>query len=145
MAGDYALCFDNTISRFNKKTVFLELMIENEDADGAGIDDLDNWPSGVQLQGLTAEEVYEMKVEDIQSAIARVRGHLTKARQTQDVLRSHEARDRNVAETNNALVQMWSMCQIGVMLVVGGLQVVMVRSLFETDASVTTIWKRLSM
>lgn len=154
LAGDYAFCFDNTISRFNQKTVFLELLIEDEDeADRASPDDGDhparnggnNWPTGHQLEGLTAEEFYDMKVEDIQSAIGRVRGHLAKARQTQDVLRSFEARDRNVAEANNSRVQVWSIFQIAVMVAVGGMQVVMVRSLFETDSRVTTIWKRLSL
>lgn len=30
-AGDYKFCFDNTISHFNRKTVFFELLIEDPD------------------------------------------------------------------------------------------------------------------
>lgn len=83
------------------------------------------------------------QIEDIQSAIGRVRAHLAKARQTQDLLKSFEARDRNVAEANFFRVNAWSVFQILMMLIVGGLQVFMVRSLFETDSSKMTIWKRL--
>lgn len=137
--GDYALCFDNTISRFNKKTVFLELIVENEDDDDGGANN--NWPS--QLDAMSGAEYYEIKVEDILSAINKIHGHLSKARQTQDILRTFEARDRNVAEGNNSRVQVWSMLQIVGMLLVGGLQVFLVRSLFETDSSRKTIWSWL--
>lgn len=42
------------------------------------------------LDGLSPEEFYEMKVQDILDSIHLVRGHITKARQLQDLLRSFE-------------------------------------------------------
>jgi protein ERP2 len=53
----------------------------------------------------------------------RVRTHLTKVRHIQDTLRAFEARDRNVAESNYVRVNYWSIIQIGVMLLVGLIQV----------------------
>lgn len=85
------------------------------------------------------------KVEDIQSVIGRVHVHLSKARQAQDLLKSYEARDRNIAEENYFRVNVWSVFQIFLMLVVGSLQVMMVRSLFETDSKVQTVWKWLCL
>lgn len=53
----------------------------------------------------------------------RVRTHLIKVRHIQDTLRAFEARDRNVAEGNYIRVNCWSIIQIGVMLLVGLIQV----------------------
>lgn len=61
-----------------------------------------------------------------------------------DIRRSLEARDRNVAEESNFRVGSWSMIQIALMLMVGGVQVYMLRSLFETDPR-ANIWKKFKM
>ena len=53
----------------------------------------------------------------------RVRSNLMKVRHIQDTLRAFEARDRNVAESNYVRVNYWSIIQIGVMLLVGLIQV----------------------
>jgi protein ERP2 len=53
----------------------------------------------------------------------RVRTQLTKVRHIQDTLRAFEARDRNIAESNYVRVNSWSIIQIGVMLLVGLIQV----------------------
>jgi len=55
--------------------------------------------------------------------MSRVRTHLVKVRHIQDTLRAFEARDRNVAEGNYVRVNYWSIIQIGVMLLVGLIQV----------------------
>lgn len=134
--GDYKFCFDNTFSSYNAKTIFFELIVDN------GEDD--QWNDGnVDLGDIRPEEVYEIKVEDIQEIIGNVRNHLTKARQLQDLIKSTEARDRNVAEENYFKVNSYSMFQIGIMLIVGVIQVIMVRSLFDDKSRVHNIWKNL--
>lgn len=135
--GDYKFCFDNTFSSYNAKTIFVELIVENDDEDN-------QWGNGdIDLQGLRPEEVYELKVEDIQDIINNVRNQLTKAQQLQALIKSTEARDRNVAEENYFKVNTYSMFQIGVMIVVGFIQVIMVRSLFDDKSRVHSIWKNL--
>jgi len=134
-AGDYRLCFDNTFSSFNTKTVFFGIMIDNDDED----DDL--WDDGLDA-GVTADEIYEMKIEDIKDAMDRIRGHLSKSRFMQDQLRAFEARDRNVAENNYNKVGNWSMINVTVMVITGIIQVVLLRSLFDEKSRLHKIWKK---
>ncbi|GAB0099356.1 Transmembrane emp24 domain-containing protein [Sergentomyia squamirostris] len=138
VSGDYRFCFDNSFSSFNRKTVFFELIVESEVSE-----DEDNDLKDV-FDELRAEEVYDMKVQDIQESIIRIRTHLTRARQLQDLLRSFEARDRNVAEENYFKVNAWSFFQVAAMLAVGTLQVILVKSLFDTNSKVHKIWSKLS-
>ncbi|GJQ69364.1 hypothetical protein Trydic_g6489 [Trypoxylus dichotomus] len=130
--GDYKFCFDNTFSSFNTKTVFFEIIIESDDDFGAG-----------DIDGINAEEVYELKIQDILEIVNRVRSDMNKIRQLQDVTKSIEARDRNIAEENFFKVTTFSMIQIFVMVLVGGVQVIMVRSLFDDNSRVHKIWKNL--
>lgn len=56
--GAYRFCFDNTFSVWSQKSVFFELLVENEDGLRTDSDD-DEWRA---LEGLTPEEFYDMKV-----------------------------------------------------------------------------------
>ncbi|KAH8325338.1 hypothetical protein KR067_000914, partial [Drosophila pandora] len=140
--GDYRFCFDNSFSMFNRKTVFFELIVEREGDEHLGDT---QWNEVDELAGLSREEYYDMKVQDIMDFIGRIRLQLTKVRQLQDVLRSHEARDRNLAETNFQMVNNWSMLQITAMIGVGLLQVFMLRSIFATDGRMHHMWRKLGI
>ncbi|XP_017850914.1 transmembrane emp24 domain-containing protein 5 [Drosophila busckii] len=140
--GDYRFCFDNSFSMFNRKTVFFELIVEREGDQNHGDQ---QWKDVNELTGLTPEEYYEMKVQDIMDFIGRLRLQLTKARQLQDVLRSHEARDRNLAEANFQKVNNWSLMQIIAMVGVGLIQVFMLRSIFETNGRMHMFWRKLGI
>lgn len=136
--GDYKFCFDNTFSNFNMKTVFFEIIIEGTD-DDTWDDDLDQ----DDLEGLSPEDIYDIQVQDIQDAIYKVRSNLNKVQHLQDNLRTYEARDRNIAEENFFKVNTFSMIQIVVMLTVGFIQVIMLKSLFDNTYKVHKIWKNL--
>lgn len=75
--GEVKICFDNTISTFNRKTVFFELLQEDPENSDNGDTQFSD------LEGLSPEEFYEMKVQDILDIIHVVRAHTTKARQIQ--------------------------------------------------------------
>lgn len=136
--GDYSICFDNTFSSFNRKTVFFELIVEKERAE---LDESEL--SAEMVEGVTSKEYYEIKVLDIMAYITRIRTSLNKARQIQDILRSNEARDRNLAEANFLKVNNWSLFQICAMIAVGLLQVFLVRSIFETNTRMSKLWQKL--
>lgn len=68
---------------------------------------------------------------------------MQKARQAQDIIKSFEARDRNIAEENYFRVNAWSFFQVCMMIAVGGLQVFMVRSLFDNDSKVSRVLKKI--
>lgn len=131
--GDYRFCFDNSFSTFNRKTVFFEFILEKEDAEND--DD--------HLEGYTPEEFYDMTVQDIMDYIARIRMNLHKSRQFQDMLRSNEARDRNIAEANYYKVNAWSLFQMCSMIIMGCLQVFMLKSIFETGTKMNRLLDKL--
>lgn len=135
--GDYKICWDNSFSHISRKTVFFEIIIESEDEENESWD-FDEYDS------LTPEELYDMKLQDIQDAISRVRGHLNKIRHLQDTVRAFEARDRNIAESNFYRVNSWSIIQIVIMLLVGIVQVIMLRSLFDDSSRVKKLWKKVA-
>lgn len=138
--GDYRMCWDNTFSHFNSKTVFFEIIVESGDDDD---DEGDPWDIDFESYGvMSPEEFYDMKIQDIQDAVGRVRTHLIRIRHVQDTLRAFEARDRNIAESNYVRVNYWSIIQIAVMLLVGLIQVIMVRSLFDDKSRVHRFWKK---
>ncbi|XP_034247611.1 transmembrane emp24 domain-containing protein 5-like [Thrips palmi] len=133
--GDYKMCWDNSISRFNSKTVFFEFLLDQ---------DQDDWfKNGLEgnLDVDSVVEKYEMTVDELKQSITRVHTLLSSVRQMQDVMRAYEARDRNFIEGNFELVNRWSIIQVFIMVLVGGLQVYMVRSLFDDKNRVHQIWK----
>ncbi|KAF5289471.1 hypothetical protein FQR65_LT11844 [Abscondita terminalis] len=134
--GDYKFCFDNTFSSYNTKTVFFELLVDRDYESEENIFNL--------VEGVSLDEVYDLKVEDIKEIINKVKGHLSKARLLQDVFKSFEARDRNVVEENYFKVNTFSMVQLAIMIIVGIVQVIMVKSLFDDKSRVHSVWKHLN-
>lgn len=131
--GDYKLCFDNSFSSYNVKTVFFELVVYNDD-DG-------EWGSDENMD-FDKVQAFEVKAEDVQEIVNSVRNHLNKVRHLQDLIKSTEARDRNIAEENYFKVNTFSMVQITIMILVGLIQVVMVRSLFDDRSFGHKLWKK---
>ncbi|CAH1176780.1 unnamed protein product [Phaedon cochleariae] len=136
--GDYRFCFDNSFSSYNTKTVFFELIIDSEDGDGWGSDEK------FDFNAIGDNENYDIRIEDVQQIINTMRDHLTKVRNLQELIKSSEARDRNVAEENYFKVNTFSMAQLALMIIVGVIQVIMVRSLFDDRSRVHKLWKNLN-
>lgn len=67
--------------------------------------------------------------------------NLDKSRNLQTVLKMYEARDRNIVESNFDRVNMFSSIQLAVMLLVGLVQVFLIRSLFEDKSRVGGLMK----
>jgi len=59
----------------------------------------------------------------MKDVMSRVHSQLSKVRHLQDQLRAHEARDRNIAESNFSRVNSWSLVYIILLLLVGLIQV----------------------
>ncbi|XP_078801760.1 transmembrane emp24 domain-containing protein 5 [Oryzias latipes] len=127
--GDYMFCFDNTFSTVSDKLVFFELILDNMDTD----EDPENWKEYVH--GI---DTLDMKLEDIMDTINNVKARLSKSVQIQTLLRAFEARDRNIQESNFERVNFWSVVNLVVMVMVSGVQVYLVRSLFEDKKKIRT-------
>uniref|UniRef100_T1JJH8 GOLD domain-containing protein n=1 Tax=Strigamia maritima TaxID=126957 RepID=T1JJH8_STRMM len=136
--GDYKMCFDNSFSHISTKVIYFEMIIEDDDDDDEDEEKLT--PKKSEL-----DDVYPVGVDDIEEAVNRMKNNLNKVKHIQDQLRAFEARDRNIQEHNFYQVNTWSMTQIVIMLVVGAIQVLMVRSLFDDRSRVHKIWKLKSL
>ncbi|XP_018576390.1 transmembrane emp24 domain-containing protein 5 [Anoplophora glabripennis] len=139
VTGDYKFCFDNTFSTYNSKTVFFELIVEGNDDNEWGSEE------NLDFEGINLDQIYELKVQDVQEIVNSVRNHLTKVRHLQDLIKSTEARDRNIAEENYFKVNTYSFLQLLLMMAVGLIQVVMVKSLFDEQSKAHKIWKNLNL
>nr|XP_057929057.1 transmembrane emp24 domain-containing protein 5 [Doryrhamphus excisus] len=127
--GDYMFCFDNMFSTVSEKLIFFELILDNMDGD----EEPDDWKEYVH-----GTDMLDMKLEDIMYTINNVKARLGKSVQIQTVLRAFEARDRNLQESNYYRVNFWSVVNLVVMMLVSGVQVYLVRSLFEDKRKIRT-------
>ncbi|XP_030584292.1 transmembrane emp24 domain-containing protein 5 [Archocentrus centrarchus] len=127
--GDYMFCFDNTFSSVSEKLIFFELILDNMGTE----EDADDWKEYVH-----GTDILDMKLEDIMDAINNVKARLGKSVQIQTLLRAFEARDRNIQESNFERVNFWSVVNLIVMVLVSGVQVYLVRSLFEDKRKIRT-------
>ncbi|KAG8199565.1 hypothetical protein JTE90_009404 [Oedothorax gibbosus] len=133
--GDYKLCFNNHHSHFSTKTVYFEVFVDSDSDDyNERWDDYDFLP---ELQ-------YNDTIDQIKISIAKVHTDLSKIKHHQDQLKAIESRDRNLQEHNFTSVNRFSMIIIFVMVVVGAVQVIMVRSLFEEQSKLHKIFKMVS-
>nr|XP_032526062.1 transmembrane emp24 domain-containing protein 5-like isoform X1 [Danaus plexippus plexippus] len=132
LEGDYRFCFDNTFSTFSEKTVFFDLLIENDEPH------LNDYDEEKELELGNSAESYMMRVKDVLESVYKVREHVSTARRLQELLSAHEARDRNLAEDMCDRVMNWSLGQMILMLIVGitqHSQVYFLKSLFEDPTS----------
>ncbi|XP_029488757.1 transmembrane emp24 domain-containing protein 5-like isoform X3 [Oncorhynchus nerka] len=121
--GDYMFCFDNSFSAVSEKIIFFELLLDNMEQEGEEPEDWKEYVHGTDM--------LDMKLEDIMDTINSVKARLGKSLQIQTVLKAFEARDRNLQESNYDRVNMWSMTNMLVMMLVTGVQVYLIRALFE--------------
>ncbi|KAG5276345.1 hypothetical protein AALO_G00130840 [Alosa alosa] len=127
--GDYMICFDNTFSTVSEKIIFFELILDNM----GDTDNAEEWKEYVH-----GTDMLDMKLEDIMATINSVKARLGKSLQIQTVLRAFEARDRNLQESNYERVNVWSCTNLVIVLVVSGIQVYVLRSLFEDKRATRT-------
>lgn len=67
-----------------------------------------------------------------------MKARLGKSLQIQTVLRAFEARDRNLQESNYERVNLWSCTNLVLMVIVSGVQVYLLRSLFDDKRKTCT-------
>ncbi|XP_042602704.1 transmembrane emp24 domain-containing protein 5 [Cyprinus carpio] len=127
--GDYMFCFDNTFSAVSEKVIFFELILDNM-GDG---EEMEDWKAYVH-----GADLLDMKLEDIMDTINSVKSRLGKSLQIQTLLKAFEARDRNLQQSNYDRVNLWSCTNLVVMVIVSGVQVYLLRSLFNDKKKTRT-------
>ncbi|GAV03943.1 hypothetical protein RvY_14301 [Ramazzottius varieornatus] len=127
--GEYQICFDNSFSTFQPKLVFFEVFEDRKETHAAEFHQLG-------INGQMPVDAVGLKVEDLQNSLGKVHLNLEKVVKSQTVVRHFEAVDRVILESNFDKVNTYSGIQTAVMVVVGVVQVVMVRSLFEERSKI---------
>lgn len=133
--GVYNFCFDNTISTFNRKIVAFTLQVEPHNQEELETKKL--------VKDMTVEYQYDRTYTLMDDYIKRISLNLERSRQIQNFFRIHEAKDRKLAESNYTLVNNWSCAQLIAMILVGMLQVIMLRSIFNTTGTIHKFWKKI--
>lgn len=137
--GDYKICFDNGFSYVSSKTVYFELLNENEDEE---YDDLAMREIFGDIETNMDTEYYEVSVVDIEARLKKIKEDITKAKHQQDLIRLTDLKDRSIMEHNFERVNMMSTFYVFVLLVAGFGQVVLLRSLFDEKSKINPLWKK---
>ncbi|VDP22899.1 unnamed protein product [Onchocerca flexuosa] len=136
-SGDYQLCFDNSFSYQTRKVLFFELFLLDEN----GSFDETNM---IEEFGPVRQEHSELgfEMQKFQKASNNIKNLLNKIEYHQSLLRAYEARDRSVMNANFERVTLWSIINSTVLIIVGLLQVYMIRSLFEDNSKLGQLLRR---
>lgn len=132
--GDYKICFDNTFSFVSSKTIYFEIINENEDIDYDEFDAI--------IFGEDTTETYEVQISDIEEKLKKIKEDVVKARHLQDLIRVTDLKDRSLAEHNFERVNYMSIIYLVVLTLAGLAQVMLLRSLFDDKSRMSPLWKK---
>jgi protein ERP2 len=130
--GEYRFCFDNSYSRFQSKHVFFYIST-NDHFEDPYFTHLEE-----KIQTLKDKLGLELdgKIDNIQESFNKVSKNLEKAQRVQNAFRGYELIDRNLMEESYERVNFWSFFNIFIMVLVGIIQVFMIKSLFEESSKI---------
>jgi len=134
--GDYKICFDNTFSYLSSKTVYFEILNENEDEDYDELRDIFGDDEEVDA------EYYEVSVAEIEVKLKKIKDDIAKAKHQQDLIRITDLKDRSIMEHNFERVNLMSIFYVVFILVAGIGQVLLLRSLFDEKSKINPLWKK---
>lgn len=141
--GDYVFCMDNTFSVMNSKLVFVYVVIENKTEDTTTVTTAEGHEGEEILEWMghyDNGDPYYIEVTQIAETLTRTLKHVVKARHLLDIYGATKSRDSYLAFEDTFIVDVWSGCQISLMVVVGLVQVYMIKSLFNKPASVKSMY-----
>jgi len=139
-AGDYQICFDNTFSYQSKKIVFFEIYLYDSEGNLEEEDISKYGQSDPELQKILQD--LGMTISQFHNSFNKIKADMNKMEYHQSTLRSFEARDRSISMAQNDRVLFWSVLNTVVLLVVGIVQVYMIRSLFEENSRIGRVLRK---
>lgn len=144
--GEYVFCLDNTFSLMNSKLVFVYVLFEDKEETNEEMqvsvvnEDGSEHPEQVlEWEGIDEDgKPYYIEVSNITDCMTRVLKHVLKARHLLDLYGVSKTRDSYLAIEDTFIVDMWSGFQISLMLIVGMVQVFMIKKLFNSPGRAVT-------
>jgi len=122
--GDYELCFNNKYSSFTSKKVMWEL-------DVVGDEEKMNTNEDIVLAVNQTLEAYKEEAKQMRKAVVRVRTQLSKMRTQQWWLGTKTPKDTERLISVTSMIDNWSMAYSIMILMVGFIQVVVLKRLFN--------------
>ncbi|CAF0877863.1 unnamed protein product [Didymodactylos carnosus] len=129
--GDYRFCFDNSFSSFSQKQVYFSIRLVNTTEE-----DDETWMADVPKDDLGD---LQTRTEEFKAVFMRLWANMEQIQRYQQSFRNFEGHDRVMGEHNFERVNFWSMVHLAVLISVGLIQVIMIRSLFEDRSRVGKI------
>lgn len=137
--GDIEICLDNSYSVFADKTVYLEMDITDVSDDY--YDDYMDEEFMKEMREMDRRENH-FTIEDVQEGLHGIRSYIRDISHFQARLIASHSQDLHMAEKNRDTISMWSMIHVCFLIVIGFVQVVMVKSLFEDKAFIHRLFAR---
>jgi len=130
--GEYRFFFDNSVSRFNQKQVYFSLRLINEQGHNEYDRVTESWMNDVGRDDLGE---LQNKIQEFKDMFQRIWDNMEAAQRYQKVFNNYEIHDRIIAENNFERVNFWSIIHLILMVSVSVIQVVTIRSLFESKSA----------
>ncbi|CAF1138085.1 unnamed protein product [Rotaria sp. Silwood1] len=130
--GEYRFCFDNTISRFNQKQVYFSLRLIDEHGNSEYDHTTESWMKDVGQDDLGD---LQSKIDHFKEVFQHIWDNMESAQRYQKTFNNFEVHDRVIAENNFERVNFWSIIHLSIMIIVSIIQVVTIRSLFESKSA----------
>ena len=137
--GDYAVCVDNKHSTFASKMVYAEIGLENDLAfdyynyegdEYIAEDDFE------EMRKADFETEYDISVKEIKEKLKLIRHNVGTLKTAQNVFEAHQRRDYNNALDVADRCDLWALIHLGLILITGIFQVIVVKGLFDEKYSV---------
>lgn len=139
--GDYKICLGNTRSLLSAKQVYLEVFVDNGDS-SREVEDDD--PFGLGSVTLTPDQGFNSSdIDKMKARLNRLYDLLNQVERYQEWQKAHEARHRNLVEHNFSKVNWLSFILTVVVVIVGSIQVYIIRGFFDNKSTVHRFFKRI--
>jgi len=135
-AGDYEMCFNNRYSVMESKKIMWEIDIIGDE------ERIDTNKDDIQLAVNQTIEEYEEQAKMMRVGIVKVRTKVSKARSQQWWLSSKTPKDTERLISINQMIDFWSIAYSIMVVIVGVLQTVVVRRLFNIKPPSTNMKMR---
>jgi len=140
--GDYEICLDNTMSTWSDKVVWFEVTVHDPKDDY-----YDDYIDSYEMKEMVGrnedyETIFDMKVEDIKESVHTTRNNLGKIKHFQLMLGADMSRDTKHVSSNMETINFWSLVHLSMLLIVGFIQVFMVKQLFADKSLLHKISNR---
>lgn len=138
--GDYQVCLDNSYSSFTAKNVFVDFQVIDE-IDDYYEDYLDD-DELKQMRGMDRDEFHHT-LEEFQESLHTIRAYIRDISHLQASLMAAHSQDLHMVIKNGEKITLWSSIHLSFLVVIGLIQVGMVKSLFSDKSFLQNMWRKM--